>query len=333
MKYKKFAAVAAVLMAAAFGQGCNSPNSAEGPKGAEGMPTSAGAGARAYKARGSVGVSLLTMANPFFKVMGDAMQDEGKKGGYAVNISAGEMDAARQKDQVNDFIVKKVSAIVLSPVDSRSIGTSIQEANKAGIPVFTADIGCLDPAAKVVSHIATDNYGGGKLAGEAMVAAIGGKGTVAIITHPEVESVILRAKGFKEVIAKHPGIKIVAELPGGGQRDASFKTAQDILEKHPDLNGFFAINDPSALGAVAAIEKAGKIGKIKVVGFDGMPEAKQAIKDGKIQADIVQYPEKIGALTIQAIEKYMAGEKVPAQTLIPAGTYLKADADKDPSLK
>jgi len=332
LHYRKFVGLVVVLAAAAFGSACNNPGGTDSSKGG-GAPVAPEAGPGNVKAHGTVGVSLMTMTNPFFKVMGDAMEGEGKKSGYTVNVSSGEMDAARQKDQVNDFIVKKVTAIVLSPVDARSIGTSIQEANKAGIPVFTADTGCLDPAAKIVSHIATDNYGGGKLAGEALVEAIGGKGTVAIITHPEAESVILRAKGFKEVIAKHPGIKIVAELPGGGQRDASFKTAQDILEKHPDLDGIFAINDPSALGAVAAIEKAGKIGKIKVVGFDGMPEAKQAIKDGKIQADIVQYPEKIGSMTIEAIAKYMAGEKLPAQSLIPAGTYRKADADKDPTLK
>ncbi len=282
---------------------------------------------------GTIGVSLLTMSNPFFKVMGDAMDASGKISGYTASITAGEMDAARQKDQVNDFIVKKVKAIILSPVDSRSIGTSIIEANKAGIPVFTADIGCLDPNAKVVAHIATDNYGGGKLAGQAIVDAIGENGTVAIITHPEVESVILRAKGFKEVIAKHPGIKIVAELPGNGARDASFKAAQDILEKNPDISGIFAINDPSALGALAAVEKVGKVGKIKIVGFDGMPEAKQAIKSGKLYADIVQYPDEIGRRTIQAAITYLAGEKVAPKTLIPAGLYLKADADKDKTLK
>lgn len=283
--------------------------------------------------KGTVGVSLLTMANPFFKVVGDNMQSEGQKMGYDVNITAGEMDPARQKDQVNDFIVKKVSAIVLSPVDSRSIGTSIKAANEAGIPVFTADIASMDPEAKVVSHVATDNYGGGKLAGQAMVEALNGQGEVAIITHPEVESVIQRARGFKEVVSQSPGIKIVAELPGKGERDTSYATTQDILQSHPSLDGIFAINDPSALGAVAAIEKAGKSGKIKVIGFDGMPEAKQAVKDGTIYADVVQYPDKIGQMTLQAIGKYMAGETVPPQTLIPAGLYTKVDADKDPSLK
>ncbi len=317
-------ALSFVACLAAFA-GCRSPETSSAPAPEGGAPAS--------KSKLTVGVSLLTMANPFFKQMGDAMQAEGLKHNYDIVITAGEMDPARQKDQVNDFIVKKASAIILCPCDSKSIGTTIQEANKAGIPVFTADIASLDKSAKVVSHIATDNYAGGKLAGQAIVEGLGGKGTVAIISHPEVESCLQRIKGFKEVLAASPGIKIVAELPGGGVRDTAYKTAQDILEKNPHLDGIFAINDPTALGAVAAIEKAGRTGKIKVVGFDGQPEAKQAIKDGKIYADSVQYPEKIGQLVIQSVAKYLAGEKLEPQVLIPTGLYKKADADKDSTLK
>jgi ribose transport system substrate-binding protein len=322
------AAICAVLSA-----GCNKPAEpgTAAPATSGGAPEAAQTSASKPKA--VIGVSLLTMANPFFKTMGDAMTEEGKKNNYEVIVEAGEMDPARQRDQVNDFIAKKVNAIILSPCDSRSVGASIQEANKAGIPVFTADIASLDPNAKVVSHIATDNYAGGKLAGQAMVEALGGKGKVAIIDHPEVESVIQRTKGFKEVIATAPGIQIVAQLPGGAQRDTAYKTAQDILEKNPQLDGIFAINDPTAFGAVAAIEKAGRAGKIKVIGFDGQPEAKQAIKEGKIYADSIQFPDKIGALAIQAVSKYMAGEKVPPQTLIPTALYKQADAAKDPEVK
>lgn len=285
------------------------------------------------KSKGTIGVSLLTLTNPFFKTIGDTMTEEGKKQGYEVVVVAGENDPARQKDQVKDFIVKKVSAIVLSPCDSRSIGTAIQDANKAGIPVFTADIACLDKTAKVTSHVATDNYSGGKLAGEAMVEAIGGKGKVAILDYPEVESVIQRTKGFKEVVSAHKDIQIVATLPGGGDRDKSFSAAQDILQSNPQLDGIFAINDPSALGAVAALEKTGRADKVKVIGFDGQMEARKAIKDGKIYADAIQYPDKIAQMTIDTIRKYMAGEKVPSEVLIPTQLYHKAEAQADTTVK
>jgi ribose transport system substrate-binding protein len=292
-----------------------------------------GGGQAAPKVKPVIGVSLLTSANPFFKDIGDAIQAQAAKDGYDVILTSGDLDPAKQKDQVKDFLVRKVSAIVLTPCDSKAVGTAIAEANAAGVPVFTADVACLAKDAKVVTHVATDNYEGGKVAGRAMVELLGGKGTVAIIDHPEVESVILRAKGFQEEVEKAPGIKVVARLPGSGARDKSFNVAQDIIQGHPDLDAFFAINDPSALGAVAAIEKAGKSGKIKVIGFDGQLEARQAVKDGKLYATVMQYPKQIGTMTVQAIAKYRAGEKLEPQTLIPTGIYRLADAQKDLELK
>src|SRR5204863_4608957 len=128
-------------------------------------------------------------------------------------------------------------------------------------------------------------------------------------------------------------IEIVAELPGGGVKDQGYKAAEDLLQAHSDLAGIFAINDPSALGARAAIEKAGKAAQIKLIGFDGQPEGKQAIKDGKIYADPIQFPDKIGIETARAIVKHFAGEAVPAQRLIPTALYRKADADRDSSRK
>ncbi|HEY3319597.1 MAG TPA: substrate-binding domain-containing protein [Planctomycetota bacterium] len=297
----------------------------------------AGGAEEKAKPKATIGVSMLTLANPFFVKMGEAMTEEAAKRGMQVVLTAGEFDATKQKNQVGDFIVKRVDAIILCPCDSKAVGTSIAEATKAGIPVFTADIACVAQGAKVVCHIATDNYSGGKEAGKAMIEALGGTGKVAILDHPEVESVMLRTKGFEEEIDKHNKaggkIEIVAKLPGGGAKDKSFKTMEDILQTHPNLNGVFCSNDPSALGAVAALEKAGKIAQVKVVGFDGMPEGKQAIKAGKIYADPIQFPEKIGQQAIQAIVKYMAGDDVAPQILIPTALYRKADAEKDPELK
>jgi len=161
---------------------------------------------------------------------------------------------------------------------------------------------------------------------------LNGKGKVAILDHPEVESVLMRTKGFLEETAKAPGIQIVARLPGGGARDKSFAAAQDILQAHPDLDAIFAINDPSALGAIAAIEKAGKTGTVKVIGFDGQPEARQAVKDGKMYATVLQHPRQIATATIDAIASYLSGEQVPPQNLIPTALYRQSDAQKDPEL-
>jgi ribose transport system substrate-binding protein len=298
-------------------------------------PTAAPAAAAA--AQGSIGVSLLTLDNPFFKVIGDTIAAEGAKRGYEAIVVSGDKDVAKQSNQIKDFIVKKVSAIVLSPCDSKSIIPVIQEANAAGIPVFTVDIPCNEPGVKIVTQVATDNFSGGKEAGLAMIEALGeAGGEVAVLHFKQAESCQLRVKGFREVIDAHNAagkgkIEIVAELESGGAKDVGFKAAEDALQANPNLRGIFAINDPAALGARAALEKAGKTA-VFIVGFDGQPEGRQAIKDGKIYADPIQFPDKMGAQIVDAIIRHSKGETLPPQLLIPTSLYRRADAERDPEL-
>jgi ribose transport system substrate-binding protein len=171
-----------------------------------------------------------------------------------------------------------------------------------------------------------------------MIEALGGKGKVAIVHHPEVESAMMRVKGFEERIAKENeksggGIEIVAKLPGYGARERSFKVAQDLLQAHPDLAGIFAVNDPSALGVRAALENAGKAEQVKIIGFDGQPEGKKAIREGKIYADPIQFPDRIGKEVALAIVKHFAGEDVPREILIPTALYRQKDAEADPTIR
>jgi len=279
------------------------------------------------QAKLTIGVSLLTRTHPFYQELEAGLKDAAAANGYELLITAGEFDVARQKDQLQEFIVRKVNAIILAPCDSKSIGTSVKAANDAGIPVFTADIACLAEGVKVVTHVASDNVAGGRLAAQAVARAINGTGKVAIIDHPEVESVIQRVKGFEEEIAKTPGIQIVAKLSGRGVKDQAFRTAEDILQAHPDVTAIFGINDDSALGALAAIEKAGKAGKVMVIGFDAVPEARAAIKAGKIYADVIQKPNEIGRQTIEAVKTYISGGIVLPTVLIPCALFTQQDAN------
>jgi ribose transport system substrate-binding protein len=276
----------------------------------------------------TIGVSLLTRTHPFYQDLEAGLQAAAQKHGYQLLVQSGEFDVARQKDQVENFLVRKVDAIVLCPCDSRSIGTSVEAANRAGIPVFTADIAVLAEGAEVVCHTASDNLAGGRLAARAISEAIGGAGEVAIIDHPEVESVILRVSGFEAELAQHPAIEVVAKLPGRGTKDVAFRTAEDILQAHSGLDGIFGINDDSALGALAAVEKAGKLGQVAIVGFDAVPEARAAIDAGKIHADVIQQPGEIGKATIEAIAAYLSGRQVPAEQLIPCQLYTGADVER-----
>ncbi len=289
--------------------------------------------------RGTIGASLLTLQNPFFKVIGDTLTAEAARSGYDTLVVSADNDVARQSNQVKDFIVKKCAAIVLSPADSKAIVPVIQEANAAGIPVFTVDIPCNEPGVKIETQISTDNLGGGREAALAMIEALPQGGKVGVLDLKQVESCILRVKGFREVIDKHnisrpeAKIEIVSELDGGGAKDKGFKAAEDLLQAQPELRGIFAINDPSALGARAALEKAGKAEQVIIIGFDGQPEGKQAIKEGKIYADPIQFPDKMGAEIARSIVKYFKGAPLPPQTLIPTQLYRKADGENDASLR
>ena len=317
-----------LAFALAFLAGCDKPADSRNP----GAPPSAAA-------KGTIGVSLLTLDNPFFKVIGDNITAEGKKHGYGAIVVSGDKDPAKQGNQIKDFIVKKVSAIVLSPCDSKAVVPVIQEANAAGIPVFTVDIPCNEPGVKIATQIATDNFGGGRDAANAMIEALGeAGGKVAVLHFKQAESCQLRVKGFREVIDAHNAsgkakIEIVTELESGGAKDVGYKAAEDALQAQPDLRGIFAINDPAALGARAALEKAGKTQQVVIVGFDGQPEGKQAIKEGKIYADPIQFPDKMGVQIVEAIIRHSKGETLPPQMLIPTSLYRKANGEKDPELK
>lgn len=286
-----------------------------------------------------IGYSALTLTNPFFRIIADTMQQEAQQKGYELIVVSADQDVNRQTAQVEDFIVQGVAAIVLNPCDSKAIGTAIRKANEAGIPVFTNDIKYAGSDATVECHVATDNLQGGRLAGEAVLKLLqetGGK--VAIIDYPDVESCQLRVRGFREVLDQHnsqpgrPQIEIAAVLNGQGAREAGHAAARDAIQAHPDLSALFAINDPSALGARVALEEAGKADQVRIVGFDGAIEGRQAILEGRIVCDPVQFPDRMARTTIDMIGRWFSGEEIPPEILIPSELYYREDATRDPSL-
>ena len=255
------------------------------------------------------------------------MRSEAAKYGYKLLVVDANRDNAKQQSQVEDFISKKVDAIVLTPYDSQAIGSAIVEANNASIPVFTADIASTSSQGKVVAHVASDNVQGGYQAGKLICAAVGKTGTVAIVDEPEVTSVQDRVKGFKQALAQLcPGVSIVADVDSGGTLTKASSDTGDILQAHKNLSGIFGINDPSALGALTAVKAAGLGGKIAIVGYDATPEARAAIASGGMYGDVIQFPKKIGATVIEVIHGYFGG-KTPAPVVkIPVGSFTRADA-------
>ncbi|MEC7543341.1 MAG: substrate-binding domain-containing protein, partial [Verrucomicrobiota bacterium] len=128
------------------------------------------------KSKGTIGFSVLTLGNPFFSVIAENVRNEAAKNGYDVIVVDGDRDVQKQANQIDDFLTKGVSAIILNPCDRISIGTAVRKANEAGVPVFTCDLKCVAEGAKVTSHVGSDNLQGGRLAGDAMIEALGESG-------------------------------------------------------------------------------------------------------------------------------------------------------------
>jgi ribose transport system substrate-binding protein len=268
-----------------------------------------------------VGVSLLTQTHAFFKDLEDGLRQEAQARGLELVIVACETDPAKQASQIEDFVAQRVAAILLAPCDSDAVGPHLAGPERAGIPVFTADIAAR--SGRVVSHIASDNTQGGRLAAQALAEAIGGTGEVLIIDHPSVASVQDRVAGFVEEMQKHPAVRIVARPSSDGQRARAMAVMEDMLQVYPKLKGVFGINDDSALGATAVLNAAGRT-DIAVIGYDASEEARAAITSGgPLKADVIQNPALIGRTAIEMIARHLQGEEVPEIVPIDVGLWKK----------
>jgi ribose transport system substrate-binding protein len=284
--------------------------------------------------KGKIGMTCMDLTNPFFKLIANVMEEEAAKHGYHLVAQNGANDAATQNSQLADFVAQKFDAIFLNPADSEAASEGVKRAHAAGIPVFTFDVEVSDAAAQeiVKSHIGSDNYQGGQLAGESMMKATKNSGRIAVITYPEVMSCIRRHKGFMDYLNEHNSkLEVVAELSGRGNREDGYKVATDILQSHRDIVGIFAVNDPSALGAFAAVESAGRAKDIIVIGFDASPAGKQAVFDKQLYDSPQQFPRTMATGTVESFVKYLNGEPLEKSVYIPCKHYLWEDAVRDES--
>jgi ribose transport system substrate-binding protein len=266
--------------------------------------------------RPQVGVTLLTEAHVFYQDLKQGMLAAADSLGVDLHIVAGEWDLARQTAQVQGFLTRNMDAIVIAPVNSSGIVSAVSEARAAGVPVFTADIAA--DGGGVVSHIASDNRQGGRLLGRYLADRLGGRGAVAILDQPTITSVQERVAGFREALAAYPGIEIVAApAVERGLRDVAKQKADNLLASGRPLNAIFGSNDDCALGALAAVQAAGRT-DILIVGYDATPEARTAIGGNTpLVADAVQHPALIGRRAIETVVAHLKGQPVAPVIAVP----------------
>ena len=243
------------------------------------------------------------MNNPFFVNLAKGAEEEAKKLNVKLAVVNASDDSAKQSNDIEDLIAKKVSVIIVNPVDSDAIAPVIKDALKANIPVIALDRAV--NGVEVTSQIISDNVKGATMAAKYLVELVGKDSKVAeLIGIPGASATINRGKGFHLVADKE--LSVVAIQSANFNRAQGLSVMENILQANPDIKGVFAHNDEMALGALEAIGNR----NIVIVGFDATDDAMSAIKEGKMSATIAQQPELMGSVAVQNALKIINGEKI-----------------------
>jgi ribose transport system substrate-binding protein len=275
-----------------------------GDSGGGGGSAGGGSGGKNYKMTLIAGVK----GDEFYITMNCGAQAKAKELGVSLDFQGpDEFDAAQQTPIVDAVTAKSPDAILIAPTDTKALFAPITQAaqNSKIVLVDTT----LDDPSMAVSQIASDNEAGGKSAADTLLQLIGGKGKVMVVNvKPGISTTDLRGKGFEDAVKGKAGVEYLGQeySQDDPAKAASIVTA--TLAKHPDLKGIFATNLFSAEGSASGLRQAGKLGEVKIVGFDAGPKQVQDLKDGLVQALIAQKPADIGAQGVEQAFNALEGK-------------------------
>lgn len=260
-------------------------------------------------AKDTIALTVSTLDNPFFVSLKDGAQKKADELGYKLVVLDSQNDPAKELSNVEDLTVRGAKVLLINPTDSAAVGNAVAIANRNKIPVITLDRG----AAKgdVVSHIASDNVAGGKMAGDFIAQKLGnGAKVIQLEGLAGTSAARERGEGFKQAIDEHK-FTVLASQPADFDRTKGLNVTENLLASKGDVQAIFAQNDEMALGALRAVGAANK--KVLIVGFDGTDDGVKAVKSGKLAATVAQQPELIGSLGVETADKILKGEKVEAK--------------------
>ena len=238
--------------------------------------------------------------DPFFISMEYGAKQEAAKLGVKLDWEgASQYEPSLQTPVVNSEVARKVSALIIAPTDAKAMIPPIKNAVKAGIPVITVD-STITQLSLLKSRVTSNNIQGGEAAAQILAKLIGDKGMVAVLSpDPGISTDAARYQGFKEEIAKYPNIKFVGIQYDQEQNTTAATDAQDLILHYPNLSGIFGTDDTSASGAAVGVKSAGKVGPVKIVGYDAEPAEVQDVQTGAISALIAQKPMVEGELAVK----------------------------------
>lgn len=260
----------------------------------------------------TIGFSISTLNNPFFVSVKDGVEAKAKELGVNVKIVDAQNDPAKQANDVADLLQQGVSVLLVNPVDSAAISTSVEAANKAKIPVIALDRST--DKGTIASLVASDNVKGGEMAAEYIIKKLGEGVKVAELEGiPGASATRERGEGFHKVADQK--LSVVAKQSADFDRTKGLTVSENMLQANPDIQAIFAQNDEMALGAIEASKSAGK--QIFIVGFDGTDDGLKAVEAGTMAATIAQQPELMGQQGLEAAVKLAKGEKIDAKISVP----------------
>ncbi len=312
MRNKKFAFTALLAAAALSLVGCSSDTSSD--------PTTGGAeptakeptakettdgGTGGGEAGGLIAVITPSHDNPFFKAEADAAVAKAEELGYTTSSNSHDDDANKQSELIDTAISQGAVAIILDNAGADVTIGAVQKAVDAGIPVFLIDRE-INQAGLATAQIVANNAQGAELAGAAFAEALEGQGTYVELLGLETDTnAQVRSDGFHSIIDQYPDMQMVAQETANWDQQEAFQKVETLLQQYPDLNGIIAGNDTMAVGAVAAVEAAGRAGDVKIVGFDGSPDAANAIREGKMVATGMQPAVLISEMAVEQADLFI----------------------------
>lgn len=262
---------------------------------------------RQNEGRAKFGAVYMTTNNPFYEIIDEEIRTVVENHGDVLISRDPALDADRQIEEIEGLIAEGVRVLFVNLVDAARMGEVLREARAARVIVIAIDTN-LAQDGYAAATIVSDNYNAGAQCAAHLLAHADGA-RIGLLKHTLARSAELRIEGFRAALEGHPSFQIVAEEECSGQLEIAMPVMADMLARHPEIDVVMALNDPAALGAIAALQNAGRApGETLVYGVDGVPESRQLIRAGWMTATAVQSPRRIGRLAAEEAYRILAGE-------------------------
>ncbi|WP_301107471.1 substrate-binding domain-containing protein [Sporosarcina sp.] len=273
-----------------------------------------------------VGLAMNTLNNPFFVAVKEGAETQAKEQDVDLIVTDAQNDPGKQLSDIENLLQQNIDILVIDPADSDAIAQAVKKANETGIPVFTVDR--QSNGGEVVTHIGFDAIKSGNLAGDFLKETLEGKGNIV-----EIQGILgtnvgqLRSEGFNEIVDGTPEFHVIARQSANFDRGDAMKVMEDILQANKEIDGVYAANDEMALGALAAIEAAGRVDEIVLIGCDAIDPSLDAIRAGKMNATIAEPPFFLGKEAIDTAIKIAAGEQVEKEVILDSNLVTPDNVD------